>query len=806
PVEHVESGITPVADFIPKETASTSHPTPPPDEPLVTGSADIDVTMANVSSEPEPASAPVPLPLPAQAEQSLVRPREDDDDDEPAAKRSRVTDEPITEPARPDSTLPVRTADIDADIAMDAAPANETSSAPTPAQTDAPAVEQVTATIAEPSFEPPSAPIADVAAAPVLSSSEAPVKDEVAPAEELPSGPLVEPSADTVPAAPSVPETPVAATPAEMAPPAVAQPATTEPLRPVYSTEPMTAVQKAYLLDKTKNLKKTKHSFSFLRAVDPVALNIPTYPDIIKNPMDLGTLENKLKDDKYGSVQAFVDDFDLIISNSRRFNGDHHVVTQAGFAMEAYFKRVMESVPGPNELAPVKQKSRSPSIATEKPRREPRAATLPAPPPAAAAATTPAEAFALQPDGTPQIRRQSSMSNRPARTIKPPQNREIAYSKPKRKEHQLELRFCEHVLEELRSPKYAGSNQVFLWPVDPVALNIPNYRQIVKTPMDLSTMSQKLKGGLYATAEEFRKDFDLMIKNCLTFNPIGNPVHDLGVQFQRHFEELWHDKEKWERKNQPASNRASSASADDESGAEDEEEEEDEGPADQSATIRALQKQLAEMQNALSGFVGEKPKTKKPKSAKTGGGKKQQGGSGSSAPGKKSSKAAAKPKKQRVVTYEEKQEISEAVNKMNEGQISTLTSIITENCEKYRNMDDMELEIDDLPNYVQALLLDYVRKLFPKKKAREASPDDAAALDDDDYEERGGGRGGKRKKHRPMGKKEQQDTINNIKNKLAQFSQPGFSGSESPTNSSFNAANAQVDTSGDEESEESEEE
>lgn len=394
---------------------------------------------------------------------------------------------------------------------------------------------------------------------------------------------------------------------------------------------------------------------------------------------------------------------------------------------------------------------------------------------------------------------------RPARAIKPPQNREIPYAKPKRKEHQLELKFCEYVLKEIRSAKHYQVNHVFQAPVDPVALNIPHYHQVIKAPMDMGTMSDKLKNGQYGTAVEFKKDFDLMIKNCLTFNPVGNPVRDLGISLQREFEALWAGKNKWERLNQPASNRASSASADDESGA-DEDDEDDEDPEDdKTATILALQKQLADMQSSIAAMAG--PKSGKSKKAKTG--KSSTKRVDAPAKAKVSSKPASRPKKSKLVTYDEKQEISEAVGRMDEKQVARLTEIITQNCAKYRDMEEMELEIDDLPNDVQVMLLEYVRRTFGnpnKKKARDPSPDDAAALDDDDFEPEKGARGNKRKKHRPMGKKEQQDTINNIKSKLAQFSQAATSGSESPTTESFIAGNAQADTSGDEESEESEEE
>ena len=176
-----------------------------------------------------------------------------------------------------------------------------------------------------------------------------------------------------------------------------------------------------------------------------------------------------------------------------------------------------------------------------------------------------------------------------------------------------------------------------------------------------------------------------------------------------------------------------------------------------------------------------------------------------------------KPKKSRQVTYDEKQEISEAVGKMDDKQVQKLTEIITQNCAKYRDMEEMELEIDDLPNGVQLLLLKYVREIFgnPNRKksaARDYSPDDVAAQDDDDFEPKSrpagaGGRGGKRKKHAPMSKAQQEEQLVALQSKLQEFSNAATSGSESPTTgSNYNQQNAQPESSGDEESEESEEE
>lgn len=74
---------------------------------------------------------------------------------------------------------------------------------------------------------------------------------------------------------------------------------------------------------------------------------------------------------------------------------------------------------------------------------------------------------------------------------------------------------------------------------DWVKLDIPNYPKIVKKPMDLLTMKKKLEAKEYANAQAFKSDFDLMIKNCNLFNPVGTPVQIAGTELKRVFNEKW---------------------------------------------------------------------------------------------------------------------------------------------------------------------------------------------------------------------------------------------------------------------------
>jgi hypothetical protein len=102
-----------------------------------------------------------------------------------------------------------------------------------------------------------------------------------------------------------------------------------------------------------------------------------------------------------------------------------------------------------------------------------------------------------------------------------------------------ELSFCQRVLTELMDSKHRHLNQPFLQPVDPVALNAPTYFQIIRRPMDLSTVQRKLASGGYEEAEQFAKDTDLMFTNCATFNWKSDPVYKSGQALNKLFVKLW---------------------------------------------------------------------------------------------------------------------------------------------------------------------------------------------------------------------------------------------------------------------------
>lgn len=75
----------------------------------------------------------------------------------------------------------------------------------------------------------------------------------------------------------------------------------------------------------------------FNSPVDPIALEIPTYFDIVKEPMDLGTIRNKLQNHEYPDLKSFGKDVKLVFSNAMLFNPPRYAVHQAAKKLDKAF-------------------------------------------------------------------------------------------------------------------------------------------------------------------------------------------------------------------------------------------------------------------------------------------------------------------------------------------------------------------------------------------------------------------------------------------------------------------------------------
>ncbi|XP_022523303.1 bromodomain-containing protein 3b isoform X4 [Astyanax mexicanus] len=249
------------------------------------------------------------------------------------------------------------------------------------------------------------------------------------------------------------------------------------------------------------------------------------------------------------------------------------------------------------------------------------------------------------------------------RPIKPPkkdlEDNELLQQGNKKGKLSDHLKHCDTILKEMLSKKHAAYAWPFYKPVDAEALELHDYHEIIKQPMDLSTVKKKMDGREYPDAQSFAADVRLMFSNCYKYNPPDHEVVAMARKLQDVFEMRFAKMP--DEPAEPSSPGAGSAtavvskstgssesSADSSSSSSDSEEERATRLAELQEQLKAVHEQLA----ALSQGPVSKPKKKKEKKEKE---KKKKD--------KEKDKDKSKAKAAPVVVEEEKKTKSSQPNK-----------------------------------------------------------------------------------------------------------------------------------------------
>ncbi|ESA43715.1 hypothetical protein GE21DRAFT_3648 [Neurospora crassa] len=321
-------------------------------------------------------------------------------------------------------------------------------------------------------------------------------------------------------------------------------------------------------------VKKTKAGYHFRLPVSELWPGLwNEYSAKVKDPTDIQTMEKRLRGNlaKYHTLGDFKRDLEKLVQNSIAFNGEYHDVTAAARSCRDTILARLGGCPAFEPSRPEKKDFAkqhptrhaepraashlsSPSAPLPQRPQQPRVNTAAVPAPSSSKSIeSPAFAIPANNNGMPLIRRDSTKpDSRAKRPVKPTHSKDLVYDTKRKKKLIPELRFCEEVLTELRKQRYYEFNEAFQKPVDPVALNIPTYHKIIKKPMDLSTMQSKLNAGDYASAKEFERDFDLIIKNCRLFNGEQHIVYEQALRLQSLYRREMSKKDEWLAKHAPA--------------------------------------------------------------------------------------------------------------------------------------------------------------------------------------------------------------------------------------------------------------
>uniref|UniRef100_A0A672T6V2 Bromodomain-containing protein 3-like n=1 Tax=Sinocyclocheilus grahami TaxID=75366 RepID=A0A672T6V2_SINGR len=436
-----------------------------------------------------------------------------------------------------------------------------------------------------------------------------------------------------------------------------------------------------------KTLWKHQFAWPFYTPVDAIKLNLPDYNKIIKNPMDMGTIKKRLENNYYWTAGECMQDFNTMFTNCYIYNKPTDDIVLMAQALEKIFLQKVAQMPQEEvELLPPppKGKARKPGAPPASENQQSIALTTgspssscPSSPPQLAQtpviAATPVStitsnvpavppATSMIPTAQPVVKKKgvkrkadtttpttcvitASRSESPTamleskhskvisrrestgRPIKPPkkdlEDGDVQQQGNKKSKLNDHLKYSDTILKEMLSKKHAAYAWPFYKPVDAEALELHDYHEIIKQPMDLSTVKKKMDSREYQDAQSFAADIRLMFSNCYKYNPPDHEVVAMARKLQDVFEMKFAKMP--DEPAEPSSPSAVSAtavvskstgssesSADSSSSSSDSEEERATRLAELQEQLKAVHEQLA----ALSQGPVSKPKKKKEKKEK----------------------------------------------------------------------------------------------------------------------------------------------------------------------------------------------
>lgn len=370
-----------------------------------------------------------------------------------------------------------------------------------------------------------------------------------------------------------------------------------------------------------KALWKHQFAWPFHQPVDHVKLALPDYLDVIKHPMDLGTIKKRLESIYYHSAKDCIADFKLMFTNCYTYNNPGEDVVLMAQALEKLFLTKISAMPQEEvELPPpakpgdaaARKGKRGKRVApprtartsnsldesepivedVEPPPPAPKAIPSPVEPAAAATAaaatpvtqtpaaivppsfTSPQPVYSSPPAPTPTkskrgVKRQADTTTpstvapnlpvnnsdydptqpKPAkiptrresnRQIKPPKRDlpEAAQHQKGKKDVKLtvQLKYCANIIKDFLSKKHASYAWPFYKPVDADVLQLHDYHEIIKHPMDLGTVKKKMDAREYRNSTEFAADMRMIFTNCYKYNPPDHDVVGMARKLQEVFE------------------------------------------------------------------------------------------------------------------------------------------------------------------------------------------------------------------------------------------------------------------------------
>ncbi|XP_072289523.1 bromodomain-containing protein 3b isoform X3 [Eucyclogobius newberryi] len=612
-------------------------------------------------------------------------------------------------------------------------------------------------------------------------------------------------------------------------PPAITNPPppeVTNPSKPGRKTNQLQYMQNVVV----KTLWKHQFAWPFYQPVDAIKLCLADYHKVIKNPMDMGTIKKRLESNYYWSASEAMQDFNTMFTNCYIYNKPTDDIVLMAQALEKIFLQKVAQMPQEEValLPPApkgKKQSKQPTTPTVNQQQAESSSPSPTQTPVISAtptalqATPPASApqpppATIMPSAQPVVKKKgvkrkadtttpttSAISSSRADSPSGPEPKTKPSRRPSAKSREEpgaaeavggapapgagakrvgagklgeQMKHCDAILKEMLSKKHAAYAWPFYKPVDAEALELHDYHDIIKHPMDLSTVRKKMDKSEYTDPQSFATDVRLMFSNCYKYNPPDHEVVAMARKLQDVFEMRFakipdEGLEASVPSTTPVVSKSTASSDSSNNSSSDESSDSEEERATRLAELQEQLKAVHEQLAVLSQAPVSKPKKKKEKKDKE---KKDKGNKANKLEEEKKKPAAAaaqpKPANQKKaparkanstvtatrqpkkggksggsangeegeesslpMTYDEKRQLSLDINRLPGEKLGRVVHIIQSREPSLRDSNPDEIEIDfetlkpstlrELERYVKSCLQKKQRKLMQKAAGGAAS-------------------------------------------------------------------------------------
>ncbi|CAL1615445.1 unnamed protein product [Knipowitschia caucasica] len=340
-----------------------------------------------------------------------------------------------------------------------------------------------------------------------------------------------------------------------------------------------------------KTLWKHQFAWPFYQPVDAIKLGLADYHKVIKNPMDMGTIKKRLENNYYWSASEAMQDFNTMFTNCYIYNKPTDDIVLMAQALEKIFLQKVAQMPQEEValLPPApkgKKQNKQPAATTvnqqqaesssPSPTQTPVISATPTPVQTTPPASAPPPPATIMPSAQPVLKKKgvkrkadtttpttSAISSSRADSPSGPEPKTKPSRRPSAKSREEvgaaeavggapapgvvakratpgkigeQMKHCDAILKEMLSKKHAAYAWPFYKPVDAEALELHDYHDIIKHPMDLSTVRKKMDKSEYTDPQSFATDVRLMFSNCYKYNPPDHEVVAMARKLQDVFE------------------------------------------------------------------------------------------------------------------------------------------------------------------------------------------------------------------------------------------------------------------------------